>query len=132
MPRSAGLQRTLQLGDQSVVHAHAGFEMQRLHLKNALLAMGFGIEPADQRIVVQNRQREVAILALGRGRIALDLIGEIEHSLRPRSIRHQWVERGQQGRPGDRYLPVRGRFKRTPLNGMEITGHIPAFDRHAL
>ena len=62
---SAGSQSRFDLSDQGIVDDHARFEVQRLDLKNTLLAMGLGIDATDQRIVVQDRQGEVAIFAPG-------------------------------------------------------------------
>ena len=67
---SAGSQGGFDLSDQGIVDDHARFEMQRPDLKNTLLAVGFGIDATDQRIVVQDRQGEVAIFAFGRGYVA--------------------------------------------------------------
>jgi len=55
------------LSDQGIVDDGARFEVQRLDLKNPFLAVGLGIDATDQRIVVQDRQGEVAIFAFGRG-----------------------------------------------------------------
>jgi hypothetical protein len=42
--------------DQCIIDYHARFEVQRPDLKNTILAVGFGIDATDQRIVPQDRQ----------------------------------------------------------------------------
>ena len=69
VPCGAGLQGSFELRHQGLIDDDARFEVQGPHLKNAFLAVGFGVEPTDQRIVVQNRQGEVAIFTPGRGRL---------------------------------------------------------------
>jgi len=53
-------------------------EVHVTHLELALGAMGLGVDAADQPAVVQDRQRVVAVHALGRRRVDLDAIGEAE------------------------------------------------------
>ena len=93
VPCRAGLQSGFDLSDQGIVDNDARFEVQRLDLKNTFLAVGLGIDATDQRVVLQDRQGEVAIFAFGRGRIDLDLVVEVEQVQGPRTVPHQWVER---------------------------------------
>jgi hypothetical protein len=74
MPRGTGAQHPAQRGNQGIINVHTAFEMQRLHLKKPFFAMGFGVKTANQRIVVQNRQAEVAIFAFVRGKIESGLL----------------------------------------------------------
>jgi hypothetical protein len=78
VPCRAGSKGGFDLRDQGIVDHYARFEVQRLDLKNTFFAVGFGVEATDQRIVVQDRQGEVAVFAFGRGRIHLDLAVEFE------------------------------------------------------
>jgi hypothetical protein len=65
VPCGAGSQSGSDLSDQGIVDRHTQFEVQRPHLKNTILAAGFGIDATDQRIVPQDRQGKVAIFAFG-------------------------------------------------------------------
>jgi len=51
VPGGAGLQSGSELRDEGIVDDHAGFQVQRPDLKNPFLAVGFGIDATDQRIV---------------------------------------------------------------------------------
>ena len=71
--------------------------------KHPGLAVGGGVDLADQSVAVQHRQRVVAPQALGRGLVHLELVVEAEQLERALAIVHQPVERRQQrGAPRER------------------------------
>ena len=75
MPCRAGSQGGFDLSHQGVIYHQAGSEVQRLDLKYPFLAVGFGIDATDQRIVLlQDRQGEVAIFASGRRVIEVEQV----------------------------------------------------------
>ncbi len=53
------------LGGKVVIEPHVRFEVQGFDLEAAFFAVGFGVHAPDQCAVHQQRQAEVAVLALG-------------------------------------------------------------------
>src|SRR6058998_956388 len=74
------------------VHLEPWFAVDVTDLQLPLDAMGFGVDPADQAAVVEDRQRVVAVHALGAGRVDLDAVVEAEQACHAVAIPQQRVE----------------------------------------
>ncbi len=93
--------------------------MHRRHGEGPRLPVGGGVDLADQPVVVQHRQREVAPPAGGGGLVHLQRVLEAEQLQRPAAVVHEPVERGQQRRPAG-------------PRAVELVGVDPPLPRHAL
>src|SRR5215211_7564274 len=94
MPAGAIAQSTGETGDEVVVDRCVRFEVDRLDLEGSLLAVGFGVEPANEGAVVEYREGVVSVPAAGSGSVDLDLVLEVEELESPRPIPDHRVEGG--------------------------------------
>src|SRR4051812_49025174 len=100
MPGGAVAQGAGQSGDQLVGQRDAWLQVNRLDLEQALLSVGFRVQPSDEGAAVQNRQGEVAIPAPGGGSVHLDAVLEPEQRLSAAPVAEDGVERREESRPG--------------------------------
>ena len=73
-------------------------EVDVAHGEVALRPVRLGVDPADQLAGVEDRQRVVAVHALGAGRVDLDAIAEAEEPLDALAVPEERVERRQERR----------------------------------
>ena len=107
----------------------AGLGPGRLHPEDARLAVALEVDPADDPVVEEHRQRVVPELAVGLGRVDLDAVVEVEQALGSRAKPDDRVERGQHGGCVD--APRSARVAVEPGRGRPPAGRPPRdLDRH--
>src|SRR5882724_12308388 len=68
-------------------------EVHVANLEPALGAMGLGVDATDEVAMMEDRQRVVAVHALGPGRVDLDAVIEAEQARRPVAVPEQRIAR---------------------------------------
>jgi hypothetical protein len=94
VPAGAITQSVSETGDEIVVHWRVRLEVYSLDLEGSLLAVGLGVEPANEGAGVQYREGVVSVPAAGSRGVDLDLILEAEELESPRPVPDHRVERG--------------------------------------
>jgi predicted secreted hydrolase len=94
VPAGAITQSAGETGDEIVVHWRVRLEVYSLDLEGSLLAVGLGVEPANEGAGVQYREGVVSVPAAGSRGVDLDLILEVEELESTRPIPDHRIERG--------------------------------------
>src|SRR4029079_4515186 len=76
---------------------HTRLKMNGVDEERALLAGDARVDHPDELVVVQDRHREVAVLAFRRRDVDLDAVAHAEQSLCPSTVADQRVEGRQEG-----------------------------------
>src|SRR5262245_47660888 len=87
--RSESLQRLRERGPEIGVALHLTVHREGDDFKAPRGPMGLRINPSDKALAPENRQAEVAILSLGGGHIAFDLIVKAEQLLQTFALDNQ-------------------------------------------
>ena len=71
MPFGAGFDGRFNGSHQRIIQFDMRLKVDGLHLEDAVFTIRLRIEPPDKLVVIGDRQREIAIFALGCGHITL-------------------------------------------------------------